>query len=348
MANSSLIVTGIGSMPHPSPEAALDLISSSLPQAPHWPQLPQRDYHEQMLCQCTEGLPDVRYDKARQVAYFQTDGDFLPELEEFYANYLAFEDSGVVPDAFAISPAFAAGLHALIERLSKGTPPDWVKGQIPGPFSFGLGVTDESRKAIYYNESFQDVVIKGLALKGAWMAQALKPLARRVIIFVDEPILTGFGSSALVTISREEVISRFNEVIAPIKTSGALVGSHCCGNTDWSLFAESKLDLISFDAYNHAPSLGLYADAITAFLRRGGILSWGIIPTEAIDREDAESLSLKLRSAIDGLAAQGVPESLLRSQVALTPSCGVGTLSIAQTEKVYRILAEFSRHNPLF
>ena len=41
----------------------------------------------------------------------------------------------------------------------------FVKVQTTGPCSFALTITDENKRAIYYNEEFRDVIIKALAMK---------------------------------------------------------------------------------------------------------------------------------------------------------------------------------------
>src|SRR5690606_34988183 len=107
--------------------------------------------------------------------------------------------------ALAISPKFAQGLHELLRRLGGMRP--FVKVQTTGPISFALTTTDESKRAIYYNEEFLDMVVKALAMKCRWQVQLFKPFAERVICFIDEPILSAFGSSTYVSVTREDVVA---------------------------------------------------------------------------------------------------------------------------------------------
>ncbi|MFH1407004.1 MAG: methionine synthase, partial [Candidatus Omnitrophota bacterium] len=108
----------------------------------------------------------------------------------------------------------------------------------------------------------------------------------------------------------------------------------------------THLDILSFDAYNYTESLGLYADDVNRFLGRGGILAWGIVPTSpAIEKETAQSLSEKLQRALDFLSLKSIPKEQLCRQMILTPSCGMGTLSVRHSERCLTLLNELSRNS---
>ena len=189
------IVTGIGTLPHVDPREAVELVASSIPETPHWPQLPQRSFLEFMELQCLEGLPCVRIDADRKQAYIDSSGDVSGELELFYERYLEVIEGGNA-DHFAISEEYAAGLYTFADYLeTSGLRPACIKGQITGPFTLGLGLTDQDRRAIFYDDNFADVIVKGMALKGYWNALFLKKYSDVVMVFVDEPVLTGFGWS---------------------------------------------------------------------------------------------------------------------------------------------------------
>ena len=70
-----------------------------------------------------------------------------------------------------------------------------MKVQTTGPLSVGLSIVDENKRAIYYNPEFVDVVVKAMAMKCRWQIHKFKPFAQKIICFVDEPILSAFGSS---------------------------------------------------------------------------------------------------------------------------------------------------------
>ena len=159
------------------------------------------------------------------------------------------------------------------------------------------------------------------------------------MLFFDEPSLSSYGS-AFSSLNREEVILSLNECINGIK---GLKGVHCCGNTDWSVLLSTNLDILSFDAYGYLETLSLYPKELRAFLERGGILAWGIVPTsENILKEDVQSLVKRFKEGIETLSKKGIDQTLLQRAI-LTPSCGTASLSIPLAERVCQLTAEVSR-----
>jgi hypothetical protein len=329
-----LAATAVGSFPHSEAGAACDLILASFPEAPLWPQLPATSLHEQMEIQFSEGLPRIVIDPEKQRMYFDTAGDPSSALEAFYENYLAEN-----LDYFAISEGFSRGLHAMRRRLIQrnGAPFKFFKTQVTGPLSFGLTVVDENKRAIYYNEVFRDAVIKGLAMKARWQLRQFAPFGRDRICFIDEPILSAFGSSTYVSVQRAEVVAHIQEIVEAIHAEGGLAGIHCCGNTEWTIPIDAGVDLINFDAFGYGTSLALYAHRVNAFLEKGGQLAWGIVPTsEAILGETTESLTARFDTLVAALAAKGIDRALILRHALVTASCGTGSIPLERAERVIR------------
>jgi methionine synthase II (cobalamin-independent) len=153
--------------------------------------------------------------------------------------------------------------------------------------------------------------------------------------------MTSFGS-AFVSISREQVIKLLEEVFSGIS---GLKGIHCCGNTDWSVVLSTSLDILNFDAYNYGYTVALYPDEVKAFLERGGILAWGIVPNDEKDvpGETAKSLVDRLEEGIGALDRKGVSYRLQMERCLLTPSCGLGPTSPEAAELALELLAEVSK-----
>ena len=82
------IATGIGSLPLTDPDQAAALCLEYLPDAPIWPQLSPRSFHEHMDGQYSESLPGIVVDEKRQRFSFDTSKDLTPKLEEFFGRYL--------------------------------------------------------------------------------------------------------------------------------------------------------------------------------------------------------------------------------------------------------------------
>jgi len=338
----NLKTAAIGSLPLTDPEEACRLILDGGIDIPFWPQLPKRDFRELMIPQCCEGMPCLQIDEEEKRIWFEIGDDKAEQVMAFYEKFMA-ED----PSRFKMSPEFAQGLYTFLDMAKQsGQTFEYVKGHITGPLTFTLGVNDQNRKAIYYDFELQDAATKCLGQKAVWQVEQLKALSDRVILFIDEPVLAAFGTSAYLSLKGEDVIRLLDEMVDAIKPTGALVGCHCCGNTDWSVLSQAKLDFISFDAYEYAQSVSLYPDHIKAYLDRGGILAWGIVPTkptEAIRGETTESLHTKLLEGFAFLEQKGVSTDTLHTQSLITPSCGTGPMEEDDSRKVFEELVKLGK-----
>lgn len=332
-------VIEIGSMPHKDPEVACDLMIGAAPDFPAWPQLPNRAYLENMYAQYTEGLPGIRIDELNRKVWFQVDGEPIDGLEIFYSSVISENQ-----DNFAISGKFAAGL----EMFLKGAYSDelanckFIKGHTTGPVSFGLTIADQNGKASLYNETLEEVIVKGLALKSRWQCLALGKLApaAEVVMFFDEPYLVSVGS-ALVGVTREQVISDMRQCI---EGSGAdITGMHCCGNTDWSIVFDTGVDIVHFDAFEFMEGFIAYHEDIHRHLDRGGIIAWGLVPnTDAIFKLTADGICNQLEEAFLALEAKGLDRETLAARSLISTSCGLKPATIQISEIALDLAAEVS------
>ena len=343
---SNFLSTAIGSMPFTDIAHAVDVSFKSM-DAPIWPQLPKITLLEQMEIQYSENIPCAVIDFEKNRVFFQTDVDYSEQFAEFYELYLAASDPDEGNGDFsnmAISPEYSRGIYAMLEALkAKNAKLPWLKVQSTGPCSFALTVVDENKRAIYYNEEFRDVIVKAIAAKSRWQIQAFKPYSDNIICFIDEPILSAFGSSTYVSVTREEVVSILNEVIEAVHAEGALAGIHCCGNTEWSILIDAGVDIVNFDAFEFGHTIAMYADSVKTHLEKGGMLAWGVVPTsKAIREQTVETLEQKLEEVMDNLASKGIDKNLIISQAIITPSCGTGSLEPEDAEKVFDLLGKLS------
>jgi methionine synthase II (cobalamin-independent) len=327
--------TIIGTMPHTDPKKACALIARFLKDIPAWPQLPRRSFLENMYVQYSQGFPGIVLEN--DLIYVDTAGDFTKSLETLYQAYLE-NDAGKFP----IGQEYASGLYAFLDQA--GLAPRAVKGHVTGPLSWGLTVTDESKKAVLFHDVLGDAIPKFLKLKAAWQENELKKISGNTIIFVDEPIMASYGSIvASGPLSKPEKIAEMiDEVFDGIR---GLKGIHCCGNTDWSVLLKTKLDILSFDAYNYAASLSLYPEEIKKFLGRGGAIAWGIVPNgaEPLNKESVASLKDRLEEAMAPFTRHGIPFKDIVRQGLLTPGCGLPSLTEDGSERALELLAGLSQ-----
>jgi hypothetical protein len=331
------LATAIGSLPHVEVQQAVEIVLANVPDAPNWPQLPATGLREQMEVQYSEGIPRVVLDPDKQRMYINTAGDCSLELAEFYEKFLADDF-----DHFQITSGFSRGIYAMESALaSTAATRAFVKLQTTGPISFGLSIVDENKRAIYYHPEFVDVVVKALAMKCRWQIRKFRKFAKGVICFIDEPILSAFGSSTYVSVTRDDVVAKLGEVIEAVHAEGALAGVHCCGNTEWPILMDAGADIVNFDAFDYGDTINLYPQAMKCHIESGKALAWGIVPTNSakIQAETPETLVTRFHGLVDKLArAANLDRELILRQALITPACGTGSLPVADAERVFRTL----------
>jgi methionine synthase II (cobalamin-independent) len=319
--------TGIGSIPHTDINSITDYIISKCPDIPYWPQAANINPKEAMLVQYTENLPCLKLNFDNEVVYEKTDRD--KNLLKFYEHLT----SGDL-DYFKLSKVYAGGFYTLLDKL-KNSKVDFIKGQVVGPVTLMYSIKGEENKSILFDEVLCDAITRGLAMKGVWQAREIRKLGKQSVIFFDEPAMSGFGS-AFMPLGKEQAMTIFDNLVKTVKEhEDAITGIHCCGNSDWGMLLETKIDIINFDSFSFADNFVLYSDTIKKFLKRGGIIAWGAVPTsEFRESTDIKLVSGKLKDAMEKLISRGVDKELLLKRSLFTPACGMGSLGMEIAEKV--------------
>jgi methionine synthase II (cobalamin-independent) len=323
--------TAIGSMPHTNPGEACSIIMKCLPDIPVWPQLPRRSPRENMVIQFSEGFPGI-VTKGGKI-HIEPSANFESELEQIHID--CEQDNA---HEYGISTEYAAGLYAF---FSKAAGSRIVKGQVTGPVTWGLTVTRQDGLGILYDDTLAETAAKFLRLKASWQENMLREISPNPIIFVDEPYLVSLGS-VFTPIPEEKVPVLLGEVFKGIKGTKGL---HCCGNTDWSVILDTKIDILSFDAYNYASSLSTHFDKVKSFLERGGNIAWGIVPNdeETLAKESLPSLRARLEEAMAPFTRDGVKFKQIIAEGLITPSCGLEGLSPEAASRALELTAQLSR-----
>ncbi|MFA5149596.1 MAG: hypothetical protein WC937_00055 [Candidatus Omnitrophota bacterium] len=331
------LATGTGSLPHLDADEALDLVFKYVPDAPFWPQLPKRDFREGMVVQFSENLPCLKI-KGNSLVFEPKEKE--KELEVFYEKIISDD-----LEYFKINADFSAGLPGFYARLNAADlrQIDFIKVQVTGPFTFLASVKDENGRLLLYDPVFKQAAIKALAMKLRWQINLFRKFNKPIIAFIDEPYLGTLGS-AYTPVSREDVLGVLSEFAENIKESDVLLGVHCCGNTDWSVFTDLPcIGLINFDAFNFQEKFVLYSQGLKGFLERGGVICWGIVPTQEFSaKENAQFLTSRIRQGIDSLLKKGIAEKLLLERLMISPACGLGTFDPQKAEQVLKLLSETS------
>lgn len=332
------LATGIGSVPFLDSNETCRRILHACPEMPYWPQLVNRTHLENMIIQFSEGLPLL---KVQGNTLLLADGPMEEALVSFYERFLADDI-----ESFAISPDHAPGLYDMTGLIMHSPEKGgfYIKGQTVGPVTFAAAVKNREGKTLFNFPDLLDACTKGLAARALWQVKALSKTGKKPVLLLDEPYLTGFGS-AFTPVQPEAVVALIREVIDYVKQrSDALVGIHCCGNTDWPMITEAGPDIISFDAFSHMEHFLLFPKEISRFLEQGGAVAWGIVPTFGFTgSETVEGLFAMLREGLKRLCGWGLDPEEVAGRSLLTPACGVGTIEPLAAAKAHEMLLPLSR-----
>ncbi|MBC9785731.1 hypothetical protein H1S01_14660 [Heliobacterium chlorum] len=349
----NIMITGMGSLPYESYEEAKALIARCCPEILHSPQLPEACREDQLLEQAL--APWDRAGLIRRLpdgtAIVDRKADGFDEALRQFKNICEYGECGVDEpiEWFSNDESLFAqqspNYRSWRQDLRDDTwpiRPSWLKVQMAGPLTAALFVKDEEGKPLFDDPQLRELMLMSAAHQATWVGSDLRQYCWPAMVFIDEPGLYTLGKIEYPMVTAEivrEFIETMTEALSP---TGTLSGVHCCGNTDWSLMLTSPIHIISFDASQHFESFARHPKEIGAFLFRGGLLAWGIVPTdpEELAKATAESLQRKLQGQLEALEKAGVSGDALRRQIILTPACGYGLRSADDAEKGYTLLRE--------
>jgi hypothetical protein len=320
----------MGIMPHQDIERALEVALSL--DIPFWPQLPKVSYFEDMYVQALENFPGVKMDRVNRRIIF--------DLSHFYEELPSYFEKADDPRTFRLTKEFSLVYHRFLEKdLSHYSA---IRGQMISPISLGLKVVDQDQKPIIYHDEVREVLFDFIQKKVNQQYQELREKNPNAFVWVDDPglelIFTAF--SGYNEVQARGDLDRFLEGLEGPK------GIHLCAKPDWDFLLKSKLDILSFDSFNCGAVIINYP-SLREFFNRGGIISWGIVPTytELLDPETIDSLIERLESFWEGLSRKGVDrERLLRQSLLAPATCNLMNPDRERTvEKAFEMLKELSK-----
>jgi hypothetical protein len=319
------MATTLPTMPHRDPVKACRAILESFPEAPCVPRL------SVSMRMFMDGMPCLKIDaEKRQLRY---DLSRQEELQRFYERVLSSD-----VDSFALSPQHATGFYALLDLLKQAAPSNLrlVHIQMPGPLTWGLSMTDLSGRPAWYDRTMREVLVNTLIMKTRWQANRLREILPEVgfLVTLGEPTL-GLMDSPFGSVTAEEVIPVLEEFFGQVEGLSCV---HCCSNMDWAQLMKSATRVINFDAYQYTDKMALYPREIDAFLEKGGMLAWGIVPVgkETLESENEDGLLKRLEEGVELLAGRGIDKQKLLERSFVTPCCSTATLSPDLAEKVFQ------------
>jgi hypothetical protein len=195
---------------------------------------------------------------------------------------------------------------------------------------------------IIYNDDVKAILFEFVAGKINRQLAEMQAIHPNAFVWLDDPGLEFvFSSLSGYTdlVARQDTV----EFLASLK---GLKGLHLCGNPDWEFLLTVGLDLLSFDAYGRGDLFVRYAGEIGRFLARGGVISWGIVPTGMAELagESVESLVKRLETQWDFLEEQGLDRAWIVRQGMLAPAtcCLVNPDRTETVERAFGLLQAVS------
>jgi len=325
-----LLTTAMAVMPHKDVDRALHLALSL--DVPFWPQLPHLNYYEDMYVQAAEHFPGILLDVPNRRLRFSME-KFVGELEETLTRL----DE---PQYLDISPNYSEVYHRFLQLDVRDRPA--IRGQLEGPISFGLNVHDLDDRPIIFNDVVRPFMLEFMARRVNVQLQRLKERNSNAFMFVDEPGLQ-FIFSGLAGYGDLTAKADMEEFFALIDRPR---GVHLCGNPDWDFLLGLDLDVLSLDMYSNGEMFVSYAKSLRRFLDRGGVIIWGIVPTnfEPFAKENLDSLEQRLLTLWESLDRQGIDRDFLLSRSMLSPAtcCLVNPDFEKTVEEAFRITKALS------
>jgi len=322
--------TGIGSLPHSQLELALQMAFQV--DIPYVPQLPSSDPSEFMIPGALDGLPGLRFD-AEGLCSVDID-EWQKQREAFGASIESALSSGDL-EAFQPSPRACRAWKPFLWEVANRKLA-FAKAQIAGPATVRWATKTSVGTAVSNVADLDQQILRLLLAKSLAMAKAVRRASATPIIYLDEP-----GLYAVQRTNAQHLIAlqEIKVLMMALQREGALVGLHCCGNTDWDLLLDLGVDLLSLDVRLSLDAVLEEPEALERFLASGAAFSLGIIPTNvAASFSVSELVDSVEASLIATLGRSRARDVILHS--ALTPACGLAMRSVVVAERTFEQLKE--------
>ena len=182
-----------------------------------------------------------------------------------------------------------------------------VRIELSGPLSLAMELVDEYAHPLIEIPALREALGQHLVLRGNWLHEQLSLTSGGALICLDEPFLEALASP-FCPIDWAEGFDLLSRTLADLPPPRGLCVT---GVPNWSDLVSLPVELIFFDAYGQTSGLTQASAAVAAYLERGGMLAWGVVPTDPqlLDQDQAELLAQRMRRSVDELAATGAISS---------------------------------------
>jgi hypothetical protein len=238
------------------------------------------------------------------------------------------------PVAFDLNNDAVGGWRAFVAEVARRRVQlPAVKWQNVGPVSLGLALIRGGVEAELAFRVAANAVAQRLHTLGRAVARVAP--ATQQIVFIDEPDFRH------ITDERFPIApdAAWDLVSGAMATAGqyAAAGVHVCHGVDIPSMLATGPSVLSLPVNReHA----LAAGYLHRFLDAGGVIAWGVVPTDGPIPTTADRQWKRLCALWCDLVQRGVDPAMLRTQSLVSPECGLGPHSPAVAERVFRLVNE--------
>lgn len=327
--------TGIGSFPHTQQELALQQALQM--DIPFLPQLPTETPLELMIPAALEGFPGAVFD-ADGLSIITLDV-WSQQAEAHLQKIEAALKSGDLSNYLPTSLACRCWQPFLWEIENRKMA--FAKIQLAGPATVRWVSKTSEGNAVSSNGKLDQHVFRFLLAKSLAMVKALKKTGGVTpIFFLDEPGLYAFNRKDPTHLV---VAQELKVLVQTLQLEGALVGVHCCSNTDWSTLLTMGLDILSMDVRLSLDALLEHRDAFLQFLASGAVLSLGVVPTDLKSSYKVDDLVASIEASLRATLPESLPFGPVLSQMMVTPACGLAMRTVKDAERIFSELKDAQR-----
>lgn len=322
------LITGVGSWPGTDPREAAAVILGELGALPHLVELPARGLGADMIGRTGALLVDIHLDTS--VRAYRAGSRRSPVAKR--AMDLLQQDLDALEEAWELAGVVGAD-HV-------------VKVQAAGPLTLAAEVELGTGRRVLTDpgavRDFAESLGEGVARHAA---EITRRLGASVLVQIDEPRLPAVLAGTLTGRTRLETVRAMPEPEALAVLDAAIAGCgnpvmvHCCSaGLPVDLLRRSKAFAVGFDVSLLTTS---DIDGIGELLDAGKELALGLIPSVA----PASPVSWRevAQPAVTLIDRLGFARTMLRTQVAVTPACGLAGADEAWSRAALRLCSEVSR-----
>lgn len=311
-------VVGVGALPHRDTAAAAEFSITEFGIATV-PSLPRRSPAEAMIAQAVVGLPGVSLGPYGSIAIDPARVDDTTAISTDLAR-----------DAFGGMRSFLA--HA-VGVGHDGAP---VKWQFVGPVTLGVAL---HRAGLDVDVAF-DLALRAVRAHLAHLGSAISAVLPQSpqMMFLDEPWLVDLMRPDF-PIPPDRAIDLMSSGMA-VLGNDTVVGVHCCGDVDLATLLASGPRAISVPV---GDGLLDWSGYLARFLDDGGVIAWGVIPTDGPLPASSERAWRALSDLWCSLVERGCDPVKLRRQSLVSPTCGLGSHSVPVARRIAGLTTEVGK-----